>query len=106
MNLKETKLFYSVGTHVAFDNWAVSNEKASYTEGVIMKFLFMAEAYNAAVKKGFIEGTEQELPKKEDLAMLPNSCFEEILAMVMECEKRDTKRKVEADTKKGKSTAK
>lgn len=98
INGKEYGLFYSIGAHVAFDNWAVSNPKASYTEGVIMKFRMMAMAYNDA--NGI---KDNEPPTKEEIAVLPNYMFEDIMAAVMECEERDTKRTVEAESKKGKN---
>lgn len=94
---KEYGLFYSIGAHVAFDNWVIANPKASWTEGVLMKFGFMVMAYNSAHK------IKQEPPTKEQLAMLPNSVFEELAEAVMECEKADTERKVEAEPKKGKN---
>lgn len=103
MKINDYKLFYSVGTHIAFDNWAVNNQKASYTEGIIMKFLLMCESYNSAVKSGFLEGKEQTVPKKEDIAMMPNAYFEEISKMVAACEKRDTTRQVEEEPIKGKN---
>lgn len=98
INGKEYNLFYSIGAHIAFDNWAVAHPKASFTEGVMMKFRMMVTAYNDAhgIK-------DNEPPAKEELAVLPNSMFEEIMAAVMECEKRDTERKVNAEPKKGKN---
>lgn len=97
INGKEYELFYSIGAHVAFDNWAIAHPKASFTEGVMMKFRMMVTAYNDA------HHTENEPPTKEELSVLPNSVFEEILAAVMECEKRDTERKIESEPKKGKN---
>lgn len=98
INGKEYNLFYSIGAHVDFDNWAVSHPKASYTEGVMIKFGLMVKAYNNA--HGI---TDNDPPGKEELSGLPNSLFEEIMAEVLECEKRDTERKVEAEPKKAKS---
>ena len=97
INGKEYNLFYSVGAHVAFDNWAVSHPKASFTEGIIQKFIMMCIAYNDAFHE------KQETPKKEEIALFPNSVFEEIAEAVNECEKADTERKVEAEIKNGKS---
>ena len=101
INGVEYNLFYSLGAHIAYDNWAVNNPKASYTEGVVMKFQFMIMAYNSA--NGI---KDKEPPTKEELAGLPNSVFEEIMEAVMLCEKRDSERKVEAKPKKAKSTVK
>ena len=100
INGKEYNLFYSIGAHVDFDNWAVSHPKASYTEGVMIKFELMVKAYNNAhgIKNN-------DPPSKDELATLPNSLFEEIMTEVLECEKRDTERKVEAEPKKGKSAS-
>lgn len=98
INGKEYNLFYSIGAHVAYDNWAVANPKASFTEGIIMKFRMMVMAYNDANRI-----KDNDPPTKEELAILPNSIFEDIMTAVMECEKRDTERKVESEPKKGKN---
>lgn len=98
INGKEYNLYYSIGAHIAYDNWVVSNQNASYTEGVIQKFIFMILAYNNA--NGI---KDNDPPTKEELALLPNSVFEEIMAAVMLCEKADTERKVESEPKKGKA---
>lgn len=96
INRKEYNLFYSIGAHIAFDNWAVLNPKSSFAEGYIQKFIFMVLAYNE------VNGIKNnDPPTKEELALLPNSVFEEIMAEVLQCEKRDTERKVEAEPKKG-----
>lgn len=101
INGKEYGLFYSIGAHIAFDNWAVNHAKSSYAEGVIQKFTCMVLAYNE------VNGIkDNDPPTKEELAKLPNSVFEEIMAEVLKCEKADTERKVEAEPKNGKSTAK
>ena len=97
INGKEYGMYYSIGAHVAFDNWAIQNPKASWTEGVLMKFTFMVMAHNSLHK------IKQEPPTKEELSMLPNSTFEEIAAAVDACEKADSERKVEAEPKKGKN---
>lgn len=97
INGKEYNLFYSIGAHVAYDSWVVQHPKASFTEGVLMKFTFMVAAYNQA------HGLKQEPPTKDQLSVLPNSVFEEIFAAVTECEKADTERKVEAEPAKGKN---
>lgn len=101
INNKEYNLFYSIGAHIAFDNWAVTHQKASYTEGVIQKFIFMVLAYNNA--NGI---TDNDPPEKEELATLPNSVFMEIMEAVNECEKADTERKVEVEPKKGRGAGK
>lgn len=98
INGKEYNLFYGIGAHVAFDNWAVTHPKASFTEGVLMKFRMMVINYNDAHHI-----TDNEPPTKEELSTLPNSMYEEIMNAVMECEKRDTERKVVAEPKKGKN---
>lgn len=102
INGKEYNLYYSIGAHIAYDNWVVANQKASYTEGVIQKFIFMVLAYNNA--NGI---KDNDPPTKEELACLPNSMFEEIMAEVLRCEKADTERKIETESKRGnaKSTA-
>ena len=97
INGKEYNLFYSIGAHVAYDNWVITNPKASFTEGVLMKFTFMIAAYNNA------HGIKQDPPTRDELAVLPNSIFEEIFQNVTACEKADTERKVEAEPKKGKN---
>lgn len=100
INDKEYGLFYSIGAHIAFDNWALSHAKSSFSEGVIQKFTCMVLAYNE------LNGIkDNDPPTKEELALLPNRVFEEIMAEVLKCEKADTERKVEAEPKKGKSTA-
>ena len=101
INGKEYGLFYSVGAHIAFDNWAVQHAKSSYAEGVIQKFTCMVLAYNE------VNGIkDNDPPTKEDLAKLPNYVFEEIMAEVLKCEKKDSERKVEAEAKgNAKSTA-
>lgn len=101
INGKEYNLFYSIGAHIAFDNWAVANQKASYTEGVIQKFIFMVLAYNNA--NGI---KDNDPPEKEELATLPNSVFMEIMEAVNKCEAADTERKVEAEPKKGRGAGK
>ncbi len=98
INDKEYNLFYSIGAHIAFDNWAVQNPKSSFTEGYIQKFIFMVLAYNNA--NGI---KDNDPPTKEELAVLPNSVFEDIVEAVLRCEKGDTERKVEAASKKGKA---
>ena len=50
---------------------------------------------------------DNDPPTKEELAKLPNYVFEEIMAEVLKCEKKDSERKVEAEAKgNAKSTAK
>lgn len=102
INGKEYGLYYSIGAHIAFDNWVINHPKSSYAEGVIQKFTCMVLAYND------VNGIkDNDPPKKEELAKLPNSMFEEIMAEVLRCERADTERKVEAETKgNAKSTAK
>lgn len=100
INGKEYNLFYSIGAHVEFDNWALAHQKTSYTEGVIQKFILMILAYNDA--NGI---TDNDPPTKEEIAKLPNSVFSEIMEAVNACEKADTERKVEVEAKKGKGAA-
>lgn len=95
---KEYKLFYSVGAHIAFDNWVVANPKASFVDGIVQKFIIMINAYNMA------HGEKQTPPKKEELMNLPNRVLEDIYKAVDEQEKIDTAVTVEAEpVKKGKN---
>ena len=97
INGKEYGLYFSIGAHVAFDNWVIQNPKASWTEGIMMKFIFMVMAYNEEHK------IKQNPPKKEELSRLPNWVYEQIAIEVQAQEKADSEQKVEAEPKKGKN---
>ena len=97
INGKEYGLFYSVGAHIAFDNWVIAHPKASLTEGIIQKFICMVNAYNMVHK------TKIEPPKKDEVLNLPNRVLEEIFQAVDAQEKKDTEITIEAEPKKGKN---
>lgn len=101
INGEEYGLYYSLGAHIAFDNWAVNHPKASYAEGVMEKFQLMAAAYNS---KNKIKG--HDAPGKAELSEMPNYVFNEIMGAVLECEKEDSTRKVEVEPKNAKRTGK
>ena len=97
INGKEYGLFYSVGAHIAYDNWVIANPKASMTEGIIQRFICMVNAYNME------HGKKNAPPTRQEILSLPNRMLEEIYKAVEEQEKVDTETTVIAEPKKGKN---
>ena len=93
--ISEYNLAYTVGVRVEFDNWVVQNMKKSVTEATVQKFIFMIKGYDMA------NGTKQDPPTIEELAVLPAYVIDEISAAVVACEKAGAKRTVEAKSKNG-----
>lgn len=97
MDIKKIKLAYTVGVRVAFNNWAAAHTKTGVTEAILREFILMAEAWNAVNKQ------TQTIPTMDELAMLPAYVFDDIEAAVKACEKADSKRTVDAESKNVKS---
>lgn len=99
INGKEYGLFYTVGVNVAFNAWVIKNPKATYVEGMIQKCIYMIKAYNDA------NGIADNAPTKEEIFLMPNAVFNDILKAVEEQEKIDNERQIEATSKNAESAS-
>ena len=93
INGRKIGLYYSVWAHCEFNDWVVKNAERSYVSAIVQKAVIMSKAY--CDKEG-----GKPLTAKEILG-LPEYIFEELAQAVMDQEKADSTRTVEAEEPSG-----
>lgn len=98
INGREVHFFYSVGARCDFEDYIILHSgKIGTTRAMVAKAIAMNKAY---ILK---EESKEEPLKESEIMEMPEGKMKELVAEIDACEKRDSKRTVEAEEPKGKN---